>query len=43
MVDGTVVGKFTPSGTTYQTYTTPVFDVDPFVIGPGSHTITFRG
>ena len=43
MVDTTVVGKFTPSGTTYQTYTTPVFDVDPFVIGPGSHTITFLG
>ena len=40
-VDGIVVGTFTPSGTTYQTYTTAPFDVDPFVVGPGSHTITF--
>ena len=42
-VDGVVVGTFTPSGTTYQTYTTAPFDVDPFVIGPGAQTIKFLG
>ena len=38
LVDGVVVGTFTPSGTSYQTYTTSVFTVTA-----GSHTITFQG
>jgi hypothetical protein len=38
LVDGVVVGTFTPSGTTYQTYTTSAFSV-----AAGSHTITFQG
>ena len=38
LVDGVVVGKFTPSGTSYETYSTPVFTV-----AAGSHTITFQG
>ena len=38
LVDGVVVGTFTPSGTSYKTYTTSMFTV-----GAGSHTITFRG
>ena len=38
LVDGVVVGTFTPSGTSYQTYTTAAFTVTA-----GSHTITFQG
>jgi hypothetical protein len=38
LVDGVAVGTFTPSGTSYQTYTTAAFSV-----GVGAHTITFRG
>ena len=38
LVDGTVVGSFTPSGTSYQSYTTAVFTVTA-----GAHTITFQG
>jgi hypothetical protein len=37
-VDGTVVNTFTPSGTTYATYTTPSFTVTA-----GAHTIAFVG
>ena len=38
LVDGVVVGTFTPSGTSYQAYTTAAFTVTA-----GSHTITFQG
>jgi hypothetical protein len=38
LVDGSVVGTFTPSGTSYQTYTTSAFTVTA-----GSHTIKFQG
>jgi hypothetical protein len=38
LVDGTVVGTFTPSGTSYQTYTT-----DAFIVAAGAHTIVFQG
>ena len=38
LVDGTVVGTFTPSGTSYQSYSTAAFTVTA-----GSHTITFQG
>ena len=38
LVDGTVVGTFTPAGTSYATYTTASFNVTA-----GSHTITFVG
>jgi parallel beta-helix repeat protein len=38
LVDGNVVGTFTPSGTSYQTYTTA-----PFTVTAGSHTVTFQG
>ena len=38
LVDGIVVGTFTPSGTSYQAYTTAAFTV-----AAGSHTITFQG
>jgi hypothetical protein len=38
LVDGVVVGVFTPSGTSYQSYTTTAFSVST-----GSHTIEFRG
>ena len=38
LVDGVVVGSFTPSGTSYQSFSTPVFNVTA-----GSHTITFQG
>ena len=38
LVDGAVVGTFTPSGTTYQTYTTSAFSV-----AAGAHTIKFLG
>jgi hypothetical protein len=38
LVDGSVVGTFTPSGTTYATYTTAAFTV-----AAGAHTITFQG
>ena len=38
LVDGVVVGTFTPSGTTYQTYTTAAFSV-----AAGTHTIKFQG
>ena len=38
LVDGIVVGTFTPSGTSYQSYTTSAFTVTA-----GSHTITFQG
>src|SRR5262249_30232773 len=38
LVEGTVVGTFTPTGTSYQTYTTA-----PFNVTAGDHTITFKG
>jgi hypothetical protein len=38
LVDGTVVGTFTPTGTSYQIYGTASFSVTA-----GSHTITFKG
>ena len=38
LVDGVVEGIFTPSGTSYQSYTTAAFTVSA-----GSHTITFQG
>ena len=38
LIDGLAVGIFTPSGTSYQTYTTA-----PFTVTAGSHTITFQG
>ena len=38
LVDGVVVGTFTPAGTVYQAYTTAAFTV-----AAGSHTITFQG
>ena len=38
LVDGVVVGTFTPSGTSYQTYTTSTFSV-----AAGAHTIKFLG
>jgi hypothetical protein len=38
LVDGAVVGTFTPSGTTYQGYVTAAFTV-----AAGSHTIAFQG
>ena len=38
LVDGVVVGSFTPSGTSYQSFSTPVFNLTA-----GSHTITFQG
>ncbi len=37
-VDGTVVGTFTPSGTTYKLYTT-----NNFTVTAGTHTIEFIG
>ena len=38
LVDGTVVGTFTPAGTSYASYTTATFTV-----AAGSHTIAFQG
>jgi len=38
LVDGVVVGTFTPSGTSYQSYTTTGFTVTA-----GAHTIKFQG
>jgi hypothetical protein len=38
LVDGTVVGTFTPSSSSYQSYTTAQFTVTG-----GSHTVTFQG
>jgi hypothetical protein len=38
LVDGAVVGTYTPSGKTYQLYTTATFTVSA-----GSHTIAFQG
>ncbi len=38
LVDGTVVGTYKPTGTSYQAYTTA-----GFAVAAGSHTITFRG
>ena len=38
LVDGVVVGTFTPTGTAYQGYTTAAFTVTA-----GSHTIKFQG
>jgi hypothetical protein len=38
LVDGAVVDTFTPSGTSYQTYTTSAFTVTA-----GTHTIKFQG
>ena len=38
LVDGAWVGTFTPSGTSYQAFTTT-----PFAVTAGSHTITFQG
>ena len=38
LVDGTVISTFTPSGTSYLSYSTVAFTVTA-----GSHTITFQG
>ena len=38
LIDGSVVGTFTPSGTSYQSYSTAAFTVTA-----GTHTITFQG
>ncbi len=38
LIDGSVVGTFTPSGTSYQSYSTAAFTVTA-----GSHTIAFQG
>ena len=38
LIDGTVVGTFTPSSSSYQSYSTLVFTVTA-----GAHTITFQG
>ncbi len=38
LIDGATVGTFTPSGTSYQSYSTPAFTV-----AAGTHTITFQG
>jgi cell surface hyaluronidase len=38
LVDGVVVGHFTPSDTAYQNYSTAAFTV-----AAGSHTIAFQG
>ena len=38
LVDGSVVDTFTPSGTSYQSYTTA-----RFTVAAGAHTITFQG
>ena len=38
LIDGTVVGTFTPAGSGYAVYTTAAFTVTA-----GSHTITFQG
>ena len=38
LIDGTVVGTFTPSGTTYQSFSTAAFTVTA-----GSHTVKFQG
>jgi hypothetical protein len=38
LVDGSVVATFTPSGTSYQSYSTAAFTVTA-----GSHTIAFQG
>ena len=38
LIDGIVVGTFTPSGTSYQSYSTAAFTVTA-----GSHTIVFQG
>ncbi len=38
LVDGNVVGTFTPTGTSYQTYTT-----SRFTVSAGAHTIEFLG
>ena len=39
LIDGSPVGTFTPSGTSYQTYTTAPFTIST----PGPHMITFQG
>ena len=39
LVDGVVVGVFSPDSTSYQSYTTVAFTI----ADPGSHTITFQG
>jgi hypothetical protein len=38
LVDGNVVGSFSPAGTSYASYATSAFTV-----GAGAHTITFQG
>jgi hypothetical protein len=38
LVDGLVVGTFTPAGTTYTAYSTT-----PFTVGAGAHTLAFVG
>jgi hypothetical protein len=38
LVDGTIVGTFKPSGTSYRSYSTAAFNVSS-----GLHTITFQG
>ena len=38
LIDTTVVGTFTPTGSGYQTYTTA-----PLTLAAGTHTITFKG
>lgn len=37
-IDGIAIGTFTPSGTLYQPYSTPIFQ-----LSGGSHTLGFRG
>ena len=38
LIDGNVVGTFTPSGTSYESYSTTAFTVTA-----GTHTVTFQG
>jgi hypothetical protein len=38
LIDGSVVGTFTPADTNYTAFTT-----SPFAVTPGSHTLTFLG
>ena len=38
LIDDTVLGTLTPSGTDYAVYTT-----DTFQVRAGTHTLTFRG
>ena len=38
LIDGVVVGNFSPTSTSYTTFTT-----NNFIVSAGSHTITFVG